>query len=71
MARLLRKEPATPVGAAEQLHQQMTEELGLAHVEGRPWDRLHHHVLLTQINLAFLQPLRLYTASAKHVLSLC
>jgi len=43
----------------EQVHQQMKEELGLDHFEGRSWTGLHHHVLLTMIAFAFLQHYRL------------
>jgi SRSO17 transposase len=43
----------------EQAHQQLKEELGLDHFEGRSWAGLHHHALLTQIAFAFLQHLRL------------
>jgi SRSO17 transposase len=43
----------------EQAHQQMKEELGLDHFEGRSWVGLHHHVLLTMMALCFLQYLRL------------
>src|SRR5215208_669103 len=43
----------------EQAHQQMKEELGLDHFEGRSWQGLHHHVLMTMIAFAFLQHLRL------------
>jgi SRSO17 transposase len=43
----------------EQAHQQMKEELGLDHFEGRSWTGLHHHALLTMIACAFLQHLRL------------
>jgi SRSO17 transposase len=45
--------------ACEQGHQQMKEELGLDHFEGRTWWGLHHHALLTMIAFAFLQTLRL------------
>jgi SRSO17 transposase len=45
--------------ACEQAHQQMKEELGLDHFEGRSWIGLHHHALLTMIALAFLQHLRI------------
>lgn len=43
----------------EQAHQQMKEELGLDHFEGRSWLGLHHHALMTLIAMAFLQHLRL------------
>jgi SRSO17 transposase len=43
----------------EQMHQQMKEELGLDHFEGRSWRGLHHHALLCQLAFAFLQHLRL------------
>jgi SRSO17 transposase len=43
----------------EQAHQQMKEELGLDHFEGRSWAGLHHHVVLTMIAFAFLQHYRL------------
>lgn len=43
----------------EQAHQQLKEELGLDHFEGRSWRGLHHHALLCQIALAFLQSLRI------------
>ena len=43
----------------EQMHQQLKEELGLDHFEGRSWRGLHHHVLLCQLAFAFLQHLRL------------
>jgi SRSO17 transposase len=43
----------------EQMHQQMKEELGLDHFEGRSWRGLHHHALMTMIAFAFLQHLRL------------
>jgi SRSO17 transposase len=43
----------------EQAHQQMKEELGLDHFEGRSWAGLHHHALMVLIALAFLQHLRL------------
>jgi SRSO17 transposase len=43
----------------EQPHQQMKEELGLGHYEGRSWQGLHHHALMTMIAFAFLQHLRL------------
>ena len=43
----------------EQMHQQMKDELGLDHFEGRSWRGLHHHTLLCQLAFAFLQHLRL------------
>jgi SRSO17 transposase len=43
----------------EQMHQQLKEELGLDHFEGRSWRGLHHHALLCQLAFAFLQHLRL------------
>ena len=43
----------------EQAHQQMKEELGLDHFEGRSWLGLHHHVLMTMLAFAFLQHVRL------------
>jgi hypothetical protein len=49
----------------EQAHQQLKEELGLDHFEGRSWVGLHHHALLTQIAFAFLQHLRLRDITAE------
>ena len=43
----------------EQAHQQLKEELGLDHFEGRSWKGLHRHALMSMIALAFLQSLRL------------
>ena len=51
--------------SCEQAHQQLKEELGLDHFEGRTWRGLHHHALLTMISLAFLQHLRLAAAGAR------
>jgi SRSO17 transposase len=48
----------------EQAHQQMKEELGLDHFEGRSWQGLHRHALMTMIAYAFLQHRRLATAKA-------
>lgn len=42
----------------EQGHQQMKQELGLDHFEGRSWHGLHHHALLVMIAYAFAQHLR-------------
>src|SRR6516165_8202560 len=39
----------------EQAHQQMKEELGLDHFEGRSWQGLHRHALMAMIAYAFLQ----------------
>jgi SRSO17 transposase len=46
----------------EQAHQQLKEELGLDHFEGRSWQGLHRHALMTMIAYAFLQSRRLETA---------
>jgi SRSO17 transposase len=43
----------------EQTHQQLKDELGLDHFEGRSWRGLHHHALLCLLAFAFLQHLRL------------
>src|SRR5918911_2676153 len=43
----------------EQVHQQLKDELGLDHFEGRSWRGLHHHALLCLLAFAFLQHLRL------------
>jgi SRSO17 transposase len=47
----------------EQAHQQMKEELGLDHFEGRSWQGLHRHALMTMIAYAFLQHRRLTQAT--------
>jgi SRSO17 transposase len=49
----------------EQMHQQMKDELGLDHFEGRSWRGLHHHALLCQLAFAFLQHLRLRLGGEK------
>ena len=46
----------------EQAHQQLKEELGLDHFEGRSWHGLHRHALMTMIAYAFLQHRRLAAA---------
>jgi SRSO17 transposase len=46
----------------EQAHQQLKEELGLDHFEGRSWQGLHRHTLMTMIAYAFLQQRRLTKA---------
>lgn len=43
----------------EQGYQQLKEELGLDHFEGRSWRGLHHHIALTFMAYDFLQLLRL------------
>jgi SRSO17 transposase len=45
--------------SCEQAHQQLKEELGLDHFEGRSWRGLHHHALMTLICFEFLQQERL------------
>jgi DDE family transposase len=47
----------------EQAHQQLKEELGLDHFEGRSWKGLHRHALMSMIAFAFLQHRRLAAAS--------
>ena len=49
----------------EQAHQQLKEELGLDHFEGRSWAGLLRHVLMTMIAHAFLQSRRLSKAQGK------
>ena len=49
----------------EQAHQQLKEELGLDHFEGRSWTGLHRHALMTMIAYAFLQSRRLRAAGRK------
>jgi SRSO17 transposase len=46
----------------EQGHQQLKQELGLGHFEGRSWTGLHRHALMTCIAFAYLQRLRLKAA---------
>ena len=46
----------------EQAHQQLKEELGLDHFEGRSWQGLRRHALMTMIAYAFLQHRRLIRA---------
>jgi len=47
----------------EQAHQQMKQELGLDHFEGRSWQGLHRHALMTMVAYAFLQHRRLGQAA--------
>lgn len=49
----------------EQAHQQLKEELGLDHFEGRSWHGLHRHALMTMIAYAFLQHRRLTEGQRK------
>jgi SRSO17 transposase len=49
----------------EQAHQQLKEELGLDHFEGRSWIGLHRHALMTMMAYAFLQTRRLAQAGRK------
>jgi SRSO17 transposase len=49
----------------EQAHQQLKEELGLDHFEGRSWSGLHRHALMTMMAYAFLQARRLAQARRK------
>ena len=49
----------------EQAHQQLKEELGLDHFEGRSWQGLHRHALMTMIAYAFLQHRRLTQTARK------
>jgi SRSO17 transposase len=48
--------------ACKQAHQQLKEELGLDHFEGRSWTGLHRHALMTLIAFGFLQHRRLAAA---------
>ena len=48
--------------ACEQAHQQLKDELGLDHYEGRSWLGRHHHALLTMIAFTYLQHRRLSSA---------
>jgi SRSO17 transposase len=43
----------------EQAHQQLKQELGLDHFEGRSWTGLHRHALMTCLAFAYLQHRRL------------
>lgn len=44
--------------ACEIAHQQLKQELGLGHFEGRSWHGLHHHAVLSMIAFAFLEHMR-------------
>ncbi|CCA93871.1 hypothetical protein PP1Y_AT31187 [Novosphingobium sp. PP1Y] len=49
----------------EQAHQQLKEELGIDHFEGRSWAGLHRHALMSMMAYAFLQSRRLAQAGRK------
>lgn len=49
----------------EQSHQQLKEELGLDHFEGRSWRGLHRHALMTMIAFLYLQYRRLKAAEGE------
>ena len=49
----------------EQAYQQLKEELGLDHFEGRSWTGLQRHALMTMIAYAFPQSRRLAAAGRK------
>lgn len=53
----------------EQAHQQLKEELGLDHFEGRSWTGLHRHALMSMMAYAFLQSRRIAQAGRKKVSS--
>src|SRR3954453_8593649 len=46
----------------EQAHQQLKEELGLDHFEGRSWSGVHRHALMSMIAFLYLQHRRLEAA---------
>jgi SRSO17 transposase len=48
----------------EQAYRYLKDELGLDHFEGRSWQGLHRHALMTMIAHAFLQHRRLEAASS-------
>jgi SRSO17 transposase len=61
-ARTSLRAPAAAIEArwvCEQAHQQLKQELGLGHFEGRSWTGLHRHALMTCLAVAYLQHLRL------------
>jgi hypothetical protein len=60
--------PAATIKArwiCKQAHQQLKEKLGLDHFEGRSWQGLHRHALMTMIAYAFLQHRRLTQVGRK------
>jgi len=50
----------------EQVHQQLKDEPGLDHFEGRSWRGLHHRALLRLLAFAFLRHLRLGGKKRRH-----
>ena len=42
----------------EMAHQQLKQELGFGHFEGRSWHGLRHHAVLAMVAFAFLQHMR-------------
>jgi SRSO17 transposase len=44
--------------SCELAHQQLKQELGLGHFEGRSWHGLHHHAVLSMVAFAYLQNTR-------------
>jgi Transposase DDE domain len=50
----------------EQAHQQLKEELGLDHFEGRSWQGLHRHALMTIIAYAFCNILASHRRGGKN-----
>src|SRR4051812_16914604 len=46
----------------EQAHQQLKEELGLDHFEGRSWSGLHRHALMSMVAFLYLQHRRIRAA---------
>ncbi|MBS4166764.1 hypothetical protein NEOC65_001858 [Neochlamydia sp. AcF65] len=50
--------------------EQMKEELGLDHFEGRPWLELHHHLTLCFMAYSFLTLLRYQSKDKKILMTL-
>jgi SRSO17 transposase len=62
------KTPAAAIKArwlCGQAHQQLREEYGLDHFEGRSWTGLYRHCLMAMIAFALLQSRRLTAAGRK------
>jgi len=53
-------------GVCDQAHQQMKEELSLDHLEGRSWQCLHPHALVTMIDVEIVRQIELHVLS-QHV----